>query len=53
VNACVEGDVFGLAGKLVVVTGGSNGIGRSIAMEFARQGCKVCGFLAGREGGHA
>jgi NAD(P)-dependent dehydrogenase (short-subunit alcohol dehydrogenase family) len=31
----------GLAGKIVLATGGSRGIGRSIALAFARQGCHV------------
>ena len=31
----------GFAGKVVVVTGGATGLGRCIAMEFARQRCKV------------
>ena len=30
-----------LKGKVVVVTGGSSGIGEEAAMEFAREGCQV------------
>lgn len=40
------------AGKVVVVTGGATGLGRAVAMEFGRLGCKVafCWVeLAGRE----
>ncbi|MBK7814350.1 MAG: SDR family oxidoreductase [Rhodocyclaceae bacterium] len=32
---------LGLAGKTVVVTGGSGGIGRGLVLEFAREGCNV------------
>jgi NAD(P)-dependent dehydrogenase (short-subunit alcohol dehydrogenase family) len=32
---------WGMKGKLVVVTGGANGIGRAVALEFARQGAMV------------
>jgi len=31
----------GLPGKVVVVTGGATGLGRAVALEFARQGCHV------------
>jgi hypothetical protein len=33
--------VEGYRGKVVIVTGGATGLGRSIAMEFGRRGCKV------------
>ncbi|MGI6181574.1 MAG: SDR family NAD(P)-dependent oxidoreductase [Agathobaculum sp.] len=33
---------LGLKNKVVVITGGSQGIGRAAALEFAREGCKVC-----------
>ncbi|MFM7785687.1 MAG: SDR family NAD(P)-dependent oxidoreductase, partial [Gammaproteobacteria bacterium] len=32
---------LGLAGKTVIVTGGSGGIGRGLVLEFAREGCNV------------
>jgi len=32
---------LGIAGKTALVIGGSRGIGRSCALEFAREGCKV------------
>lgn len=34
-------DVFPLAGKIALVTGGARGIGRAIAVELARQGADV------------
>lgn len=34
-------DHWGAKGKLVVVSGGANGIGRAVAVEFARQGAFV------------
>jgi len=34
-------DVFGLAGKTVLVVGGTRGIGREISLQFARSGAQV------------
>lgn len=39
-----------LAGKLALVSGGSRGIGRSIALALAREGCRVAVVARGREG---
>src|SRR5947208_16840902 len=39
---------LGLAGKAAVITGGSRGIGRSVAIRLAEEGCSVaiCGRTA-------
>jgi 3-oxoacyl-[acyl-carrier protein] reductase len=36
-------------GSVVVITGGSQGLGRSIALEYASRGCKVVVNARGEE----
>ena len=40
--------MLGLTGKVAIVTGGSRGIGASVALELARQGCDVALTYQGR-----
>ena len=41
---------LGLAGKLCLISGGTRGIGRGIAMALAREGAKLCVVARGAEG---
>ncbi len=34
-------DMFDVAGKVVMITGGSRGLGRAMSLEFGRRGAKV------------
>jgi len=43
----MSGGYADLAGKVVVITGGSRGLGAQTAREFAEQGAKVC--VVGRD----
>lgn len=40
---------MGLKNKIVVITGGSQGIGKAAALEFAKEGCQVCVCARRRE----
>jgi 3-oxoacyl-[acyl-carrier protein] reductase len=40
---------FGIAGKVALVSGGSKGMGRAIAEDLAREGCKVVIAARGQE----
>lgn len=45
-DRCGEGDSLGLTGRVAIVTGSSEGIGRAVAATLARFGCRV--VISGR-----